>query len=58
MPTPFTELCVLIPIQQAAFGGLRVELVAGVSDAGGPGKSGAPSVSADAGSADRTLRRH
>ncbi len=47
--TPFTDLvgCEL-PIQQAAFGSLSVELVAAVSGAGGLGMIGAPTVTADA----------
>ena len=46
--TNFTDLvgCEL-PIQQAAFGSLSVELVAAVSAAGGLGMIGAPLVSAD-----------
>ena len=45
----FTDLvgCEL-PIQQAAFGSLSVELVAAVSGAGGLGMIGAPTVSGDA----------
>src|SRR6516164_9016963 len=48
MRTKFTELvgCDL-PIQQAAFGSLSVELVAAVSAAGGLGLIGAPLVSAE-----------
>jgi nitronate monooxygenase len=48
MHTRFTDLvgCEL-PIQQAAFGTLNVELVAAVSSAGGLGMIGAPLVSAD-----------
>ena len=48
MRTKFTELvgCDL-PIQQAAFGSLSVELVAAVSAAGALGMIGAPLVSAD-----------
>jgi NAD(P)H-dependent flavin oxidoreductase YrpB (nitropropane dioxygenase family) len=48
MRTEFTDLvgCEL-PIQQAAFGSLSVELVAAVSAAGGLGMIGAPLVSAD-----------
>ena len=48
MRTNFTDLvsCEL-PIQQAAFGSLSVELVAAVSAAGGLGMIGAPLVSAD-----------
>ncbi len=47
--TRFTELVGCeVPIQQAAFGTLSVELVAAVSGAGGLGMIGAPLVSADA----------
>lgn len=60
MRTRFTDLvgCEL-PIQQAAFGTLGVELAAGVSAAGGLGMIGAPLASADALSAafDRVQAR-
>ena len=48
MRTSFTDLvgCEL-PIQQAGFGSLSVELVAAVSAAGGLGMIGAPLVTAD-----------
>jgi nitronate monooxygenase len=49
MHTQFTDLVGCeVPIQQAAFGSLSVELVAAVSAAGGLGMIGAPLVSADA----------
>src|SRR6516225_11796803 len=46
--TRFTELVGCeVPIQQAGFGSLSVELVAAVSAAGGLGMIGAPLVTAD-----------
>lgn len=57
IPTAFTELVPGEPIQQAAFGSLRAELVAGGSDAGGLGMIGAPTVSPDAFSAAADLIR-